>query len=104
MSLIGHLGDFPDNSTRSIQSGDLAVLVVRRAGQLFLYENRCPHTRETLDPDGGSLATEDGLLIECQRHAAQFIAETGECVAGPCPGERLNAIPFTLSEGAIYLD
>jgi nitrite reductase/ring-hydroxylating ferredoxin subunit len=104
MSLIGHIGDFPDNSTCSIRSGQLAVLVVRRAGQLFLYDNRCPHTRETLDPDGGSLATGGGLLIECQRHAAQFIADTGECVAGPCLGEKLQAIPFTLSDGAIYLD
>jgi nitrite reductase/ring-hydroxylating ferredoxin subunit len=104
MSLIGHIGDFPDNSTRSIQNGDLAMLVVRRAGQLYLYENRCPHTRESLDPEGGSLASANGLLIECQRHAAQFIADTGECVAGPCLGEHLSAIPFTLSEGAIYLD
>jgi nitrite reductase/ring-hydroxylating ferredoxin subunit len=104
MSLIGHLGDFPDNSTCSIQSGELAVLVVRRAGRLFLYENRCPHTRETLDPAGGSLAAADGFLIECQRHAAQFIADTGECVAGPCLGENLQVIPFTLSDETIYLD
>lgn len=104
MSLIGHIGDFPDNSTCSIYYGNLSLLVVRRAGTLFLYENCCPHTRETMDPDGGSLTAGNGLLIECQRHAAQFIAETGECVSGPCLGERLTAIPFTLSEGAIYLD
>ena len=104
MSLIGQLGDFPENSTRSVQCGHLDVLVVRRAGQLYLYENRCPHTRETLDPAGGSVAAGGGLLIECQRHAAQFVADTGECVAGPCLGEMLTAIPFTLSEGAIYLD
>jgi nitrite reductase/ring-hydroxylating ferredoxin subunit len=104
MSLIGHIGDFPDNSTRSVQCGHMGLLVVRRAGQLFLYENRCPHTRETLDPAGGSLASGDGLLIECQRHAAQFIADTGECVAGPCLGEKLQAIPYTLSDGTIYLD
>jgi len=104
MSRIGHIGDFPENSTRSIEWGHLSVLVVRRAGQVFLYQNCCPHTRETLDPLGGSLAAGNGLLIECQRHAAQFIADTGECVGGPCLGESLQAIPFTLSEGAIYLD
>lgn len=104
MSRIGHIEDFPDNSACSVAAGPLSLLVVRRAGRVFLYENRCPHTRETLDPSGGSLATGDGLLIECQRHAAQFIADTGECVAGPCQGERLHAVPFTLSEGSIYLD
>ncbi len=104
MSLIGNIDDFPENSTHSIKAGHLSLLIVRRAGQVFLYENLCPHTRETLDPEGGSLAISNGLLIQCQRHAAEFIAETGECLAGPCQGETLNAIPFTLSRGDIYLD
>jgi len=104
MNLIGNLEDFPDNSTHSIRSGHLALLLVRRAGQLFVYENRCPHTQKTLDPQGGSLATSGGLLIQCQRHAAQFIADTGECVAGPCLGETLKALSFTVSGSAIYLD
>jgi nitrite reductase/ring-hydroxylating ferredoxin subunit len=104
MSLIGNIDDFPDNSTKSIDTGQLSLLVVRRGAQLFIYENLCPHTRETLDPQGGSLTTGNGLLIQCQRHAAEFVADSGECVAGPCQGERLNAIPFTLSAGDIYLD
>jgi nitrite reductase/ring-hydroxylating ferredoxin subunit len=104
MSLIGNLEDFPDNSTKSIEAGHLSLLVMRRGAQLFIYENLCPHTRETLDPEGGSLATSNSLLIQCQRHAAEFIADTGECVAGPCMGETLTAIPFTLSAGDIYLD
>ena len=104
MSLIGHIEEFNENSARGIRAGAMALLVVRRGGRLFLYENRCPHTQETLDPQGGSVASNDGLLIECQRHAAQFIADTGECVAGPCQGEWLQPVAFTLSEGAIYLD
>lgn len=104
MSLIGNLEDFPDNSTHSVRSGQLALLIVRRAGQVFVYENRCPHTHKTLDPQGGSLAASGGLLIECQRHAAQFIADTGECVAGPCLGEALNALRYTVHGSAIYLD
>ena len=104
MSLIGNLDDFPDNSAHGIHSGGQALLVVRLGGELYVYENLCPHTRETLDPQGGSLATSGGLLIQCQRHAAEFVAETGECVAGPCLGEALNPIPFTLSGGDIYLD
>jgi nitrite reductase/ring-hydroxylating ferredoxin subunit len=44
------------------------------------------------------------MLFQCQRHAAQFLPATGECVAGPCLGENLTAMPFTLSGGDIYLD
>ncbi len=104
MSFIGNVRDFPDNSALGIRSGEKALLVVRRAGQLYVYANRCPHTRETLDPEGGSLASSGGLLIQCQRHAAEFLPDTGECVSGPCQGEALTAIPFTLSGGDIYLD
>ena len=104
MSRIGNIDDFDDNSTSSIQVDYLELLVVKRAGQLFLYENKCPHTQDSLDPMGGSVASSDGLLILCQRHAAEFITDTGECVAGPCQGENLNAVPFTLSNGDIYLD
>ena len=104
MSRIGNIEDFANNSSSSIQVDFLELLVVKRAGELFLYENKCPHTQDTLDPIGGSVASDDGMLIMCQRHAAEFITDTGECVAGPCQGESLSAVAFTLSDGDIYLD
>ena len=104
MSRIGNIEDFAENSSSSIQVDYLALLVIKRAGELFLYRNKCPHTQDTLDPMGGSVASDDGLLIHCQRHAAEFITDTGECVAGPCQGESLSAVAFTLSNGDIYLD
>lgn len=104
MSLIGNIEDFPDNSANGIVVEHRALLVVRRAGEVYVYENLCPHTRETLDPLGGSVASDDGLLLRCQRHAAEFVSDTGECVAGPCQGERLEPVAFTLSEEDIYLD
>ncbi len=104
MSRIGNIDDFADNSTANIQVDYLEILVVKREGELLLYQNKCPHTQDTLDPMGGSVMSEDGSLIHCQRHAAESIADTGECVAGPCMGEHLEPIAFTLSNGDIYLD
>ena len=104
MSCIGSLKDFPENGSYSVDTALGPVLLVRHGEELYLYLNSCPHTRETLDPMGGSVAGEDGLLLTCQRHAAQFVTRTGECVGGPCQGDHLQAVPFTLSQGAIYLD
>ncbi|MFT4613058.1 MAG: nitrite reductase/ring-hydroxylating ferredoxin subunit [Bacteroidia bacterium] len=104
MSLIGSIEDFPDNSANGVEIEQRALLVVRRAGAVYVYQNLCPHTRETLDPTGGSVASDDGLLLRCQRHGAEFITETGDCVAGPCQGERLEPVAFTLSGTDIYLD
>jgi len=93
-----------DNSTRSVSLDGRELLLVRRGERRFLYENRCPHTGETLDPMGGSLLDASGTLLQCQRHGAQFLAESGECVAGPCPGESLTAVPCTVVGDALYLD
>lgn len=104
MSHIGSIEDFPANSATGVQVEGRALLVVNRAGNFFLYDNSCPHTRETLDPMGGSVASDDGLLLRCQRHAAEFLSETGACVAGPCQGEHLEPVPFTLAGTDLYLD
>jgi nitrite reductase/ring-hydroxylating ferredoxin subunit len=104
MSRIGNIDDFTDNSTTSVGVDSLYLLVFKRGEQLFIYENKCPHVLDTLDPEGGSLASSDGLLITCQRHGAQFLSHNGECVGGPCLGESLSSIAFTLSNGDIYLD
>ncbi len=104
MSHIGHIDQLEDNSSASVTADFRQLLLVRRGGELFVYENRCPHTQETLDPMGGSIAGDGALLITCQRHAAEFLSHTGECVAGPCQGEFLTPVPFTLSDGDIYLD
>ncbi len=104
MSHIGHIDDFDDNSSTSLQADGLELLAVKRFGELFLYENRCPHAGTELDPMGGSVASPDGLLLVCQHHGAEFLSDTGECVAGPCLGDSLRPIPFTLAEGTIYLD
>ena len=104
MSHIGNIADLEDNASTSLTADFRQLLLVKRNGELFLYENSCPHTRETLDPMGGSVAGAGALLITCQRHAAEFLSDTGECVAGPCQGEFLTQVPFTLSNGDIYLD
>ncbi len=104
MAHIGDTADFPGDGTYPVTLDGMPLLVVRRAEAFFVYMNRCPHTRESLDPMGGSVLSADGLLLECQRHAAQFITETGECVGGPCPGEFLEALPCIVSAGGLYLD
>lgn len=104
MSRIGHIDDFEDNASASIQVDFLELLVVKNAGELFLYENRCPHADAALDPMGGSVADPRAGLIHCQHHGAEFLVHSGECVAGPCLGESLRPVPFTLANGDIYLD
>jgi nitrite reductase/ring-hydroxylating ferredoxin subunit len=94
----------PENSSCSVTLEGRSFILVNRHGEVFLYENNCPHANESLDPMGGSLSDASGELIRCQRHGAEFLASTGECVAGPCLGEQLQPVAFTAAGDQIYLD
>lgn len=98
------LNTMPDNSSRTVTQDGRTLLLVRRHGEFYLFDNRCPHTGDTLDPMGTSIVSPDGLLFTCQRHGAQFIADTGECVGGPCLGQRVEKVGFSLRNGEVVLD
>ncbi|MEO1081981.1 MAG: Rieske 2Fe-2S domain-containing protein [Pseudomonadota bacterium] len=92
------------NTSASVTVDGLDLIVADHDGQLFAYENLCPHVGESLDPMGGSVSSDDGSLLRCQRHAAEFLSHTGECVGGPCLGESLRAVPIIVVDQTIYLD
>ena len=104
MQCIGTLSDIPNGTSRSLQAGQRRLLAVVRAGKLFIYEHHCPHTGDTLDPMGGSVTSGGGLLLTCQRHGAEFLSDTGQCVAGPCLGDRLQQVNYTLKDNNILID
>ncbi|EED31392.1 putative Rieske [2Fe-2S] domain [gamma proteobacterium NOR5-3] len=94
----------PDNSSKSVTLEGRPLILAKHRGELFLFENNCPHANETMDPLGGSLSDDSGALLRCQRHGAEFLTHSGECVAGPCLGDALTPVAFTLAGGQIYLD
>jgi nitrite reductase/ring-hydroxylating ferredoxin subunit len=93
-----------ENASRSVTVDGRPLILAVHGGQLFAYDNNCPHANETLDPMGGSVSEAGGSLLRCQRHGAEFLAATGECVAGPCLGERLNPVAIIAVDGKVYLD
>ncbi|MEE4108362.1 MAG: Rieske 2Fe-2S domain-containing protein [Halieaceae bacterium] len=92
------------NTSMSVTIDGRDLILADRDGAVFAYDNACPHTGETLDPMGGSVSEAGGALLRCQRHAAEFDVATGECVGGPCIGERLTPVAVTVVGREIYLD
>jgi len=68
------------------------ILVATPDGGARAYRNVCPHVPIPLDRGGEPLLTEEGFLA-CRNHGALFDVENGFCVAGPCAGESLEALP-----------
>jgi nitrite reductase/ring-hydroxylating ferredoxin subunit len=68
------------------------------------YVNHCPHAGFPLNwtPDG--FLAPDLPLILCVMHGALFEIDTGTCIAGPCPGLRLRALPVRVQRGYVMLE
>ena len=81
----------------------LRVIVTRRAGEFFAYENRCPHRGTPLDWSPDRFLDSSGQHLTCATHGALFRIEDGECIAGPCAGDGLRALPVVLREGRLHV-
>jgi len=86
-------------------SGDIRQgFVVKWLGNLFAYENHCPHTGVELNWHENIFLSYDKATIQCTTHGAQFTLDDGFCIWGPCLGQSLKKIPLKLLSNKIYLD
>ncbi len=93
------------HEVEAVLDGDAESLIVHRdaAGDVRAWLNVCPHAGRRLDwAPGQFLRSKDGLLV-CAVHGASFTLANGECVAGPCRGERLREVPVHCVDGEVRL-
>lgn len=88
----------------AIVDGDSeSVILHRRGNQVHAWLNVCPHAGRRLDwAPGKFLKSRDGHLV-CAVHGATFEPDTGQCVAGPCRGDRLRAVAVEVRDGQVRL-
>jgi nitrite reductase/ring-hydroxylating ferredoxin subunit len=105
--VICRLDDLGDSGSRgfAIGSGDwpLRGFVVRGNGKVRGFINSCPHARHPLNLSPHGFLTPDSTLILCSSHGALFEKLTGYCVAGPCAGQSLRAVPLKVEAGFVML-
>ena len=81
-----------------------SLLLYRHGDDVRGWLNICPHAGRRLDwAPGQFLKSRDGLLV-CAAHGASFELDGGRCVAGPCRGDALRAVPVTVRDGAVWLE
>lgn len=84
--------ELTEGQSRGFALAELKLLVVRREGQVYAYQNRCPHRGIPLEWQPDQFLDHSNSLIQCATHGALFLIESGECVAGPCNGQSLKAL------------
>ncbi|GLK91873.1 Rieske (2Fe-2S) protein [Pseudomonas turukhanskensis] len=81
-----------EGQSRGFLLGGINLLAVRKNGQVHAYLNRCPHKGVPLEWQADEFLDSSKTLIQCARHGALFLIESGECVTGPCEGDSLSAL------------
>lgn len=102
MQLSGlKIADIPDNSSKGFSWQGQGYFAVNKAGKLYVYKNSCPHIGIPLEWVEDQFLDSSHTMIQCANHGALFVIETGQCVAGPCSGQKLTAVTFDVVDGYI---
>jgi len=104
---VCRLSEIPSPGSKGVSArigGQPAELfLVRRDREVYAYRNSCPHTGAPLDWQPDQFLDLSGAFIQCAMHGALFRIEDGECLQGPCPGQRLSAVPAEVRGEVVYL-
>jgi len=103
MTTLCQIDDIDNESAKSFECGENSFFAIKKNDQLYVYRNHCPHLGVELNWLPNQFLDMDKALIQCFTHGALFLIEDGECVAGPCLGQRLEAIAFDIVDGKITL-
>ncbi|HBS77915.1 MAG TPA: MFS transporter [Pseudomonas sp.] len=95
--------DVMEGQSKGFEREGQRLLTIRKDGTLYVYKNRCPHRGIPLEWLPDQFLDSSGSLIQCATHGALFLIDSGECVAGPCAGQALVALPYVEQNGTIWL-
>ena len=96
--VVCRLADLEEHGSLAftVGGGDwpLRGFVVRSGNEVRGYVNHCPHAGHPLNLRPHRFLTADRAMILCSSHGALFEKDAGRCLAGPCAGEQLRAVPL----------
>lgn len=103
-----HINDIADPGSKgfTLQQGrkERLLFIVKKDGEVFAYENQCPHTGINLEWRGDDFLDNQKAYIQCSVHGALFKIDAGNCISGPCQGESLTLVNIEIDHaGYIFL-
>jgi nitrite reductase/ring-hydroxylating ferredoxin subunit len=79
------------------------AFAIRCGREVHAYLNRCAHRLVELDWEPGQFFDAERRYLVCATHGALYEPASGTCVAGPCRGAALVAVPVRERDGAVWL-
>lgn len=97
------LAAIDEPGSKAFRIHDQSIFVVKHAGGIFFYHNRCPHLGIELEWVEDQFLDVDNSLIQCSTHGALFVINSGECIYGPCLGQALEAIEHHIENDQVIV-
>ena len=101
------LAELEETGSRGFAVGEgdwpLRGFLVKTTTGVAAYVNYCPHAGHPLNFRPHKFLTSDRNLILCSSHGALFARDNGLCIAGPCGGQSLTAVPVEVQNGYVLL-
>lgn len=98
------LDEITNGGSKGFQLDTLNLLVIKQNNRAFVYRNSCPHLGIPLEWEADRFLDSSGTMIQCANHGALFVITSGKCVAGPCSGRKLEAIPFQIDDNTLFIE
>jgi len=104
MHLLCRIDELPEDSSREFTADGQSIVAVKRDGQIYVYLNWCPHLGIELNFQPDVFLDSDNQFIQCANHGALFEIDSGHCLSGPCSGENLVAVTYSIRDGELWVD
>ncbi|NQV20872.1 MAG: Rieske 2Fe-2S domain-containing protein [Rhodospirillales bacterium] len=102
---VDDIQDVTDGGAKGFRFGEgpdeVRIFLLRQGARVVAYLNACPHVLSPLNWVPDRFLDPTRTLIQCATHGAQFRIADGYCVAGPCAGKTLTAVPVEVVNGEV---
>ncbi|MDH5610884.1 MAG: Rieske (2Fe-2S) protein [Gammaproteobacteria bacterium] len=102
------ISDIQDPGSKAFQlahnSKIFDIFVIHKDGEFYAFINSCPHTGVNLEWLDDQFLDRDHTFIQCATHNALFEIDTGQCIHGPCTGEKLTPVKIEIIDNSLIIN
>ncbi|WP_286240101.1 Rieske (2Fe-2S) protein [Neptuniibacter halophilus] len=103
MTRLCLFSEIEEGNAKGFELAGRKLFAVKFRGELYIYENSCPHRSIPLEWQPDQFLDYEKTFIQCATHGALFKIESGQCISGPCVDDHLTAVPFKLDGDQVLI-
>lgn len=103
MQALCNLDTLEEDQSKGFELEGISVFAVRKDGQVYVYQNHCPHLSIPLEFMPDQFLDSENYFIQCSTHGALFEIDSGNCVSGPCVGDKLIPIESKVEDNQVFV-